>query len=93
MTLRCNNNRIWDEGVFKGGDNIVERAKNHFDFFMYKLAMTENKDYLSCIAGMMDGLTSNLEYRSKSLEDKNYKVSNKTAIDDFLGWYMIVNSF
>jgi hypothetical protein len=85
MTLR-QNEWAWDENVFKGGSTIVERAKIHFDFFMYKLALTEKEDYLSCIAGMVDGLTAPQENKSKSLEKREYRISNEKAIDAFWKW-------
>jgi hypothetical protein len=85
QTLRVNK-VAWDEGAFVGGGTLVERAKNHFGFFMYKLAMTGNQDYLSCIAGMVDGLTSPLENKSKSLDRVNYRIANANAIDLFWQW-------
>ena len=86
MTLRTHG-WAWDEGAFKGGTSLLERANNHFNFFMWKLAATGNEDYVSCIAGLVDGLTSPLENRSKTLERKSYRIPNLDAIDLFMQWY------
>lgn len=77
----------WDSGVFKGGYTLEEKAKKHFDFFAYKYLMTDNRDYLFCIAGMVDGLTSDLENKSKSYEKKEFKVPVEIGTDMFLAWY------
>lgn len=78
----------WDSGAFMGGRNLRERAKAHFDFFMYKWGMTGNKDYLHCIAGMLDGIMSPAEHKSKTLEKEEYKVLSLSAVDDFMRWYL-----
>lgn len=86
MTLR-RYGKAWDEGVFKGGRTFLERSKRHFDFFLSKYAMTMNYDYMYCIAGMVDGITSDAEDCSKSLSPKSYKIRVETAIDQYLDWY------
>jgi hypothetical protein len=78
----------WDSGAFLGGSDLMGRAKAHFDHFLYKWVITENKDYLHCIAGMMDGIFSPVEHRSKSLEKRNYVIDSKWAIHHFLDWYL-----
>lgn len=78
----------WDSGAFLGGDNLRQRAKAHFDFFLYKWIMTKNTDYLDCIAGMMDGILSDSDHKSKTLEIKEYRIDTKYAIECFLDWYM-----
>ncbi len=78
----------WDSAVFMGGSDLRSYAKAHFDFFMCKWLETENKDYLHCIAGMTDGITSPLLKSSKNLNDVNYKIKSRLAIDSFLNWYM-----
>lgn len=87
MTLR-NHGWAWDEGAFKGGSSLVERSKNHFNYFMFKLASTQNEDYRSCIAGMVDGLSAPLENRSKTLASKEYSIRNDEAIHRYIWWYM-----
>lgn len=78
----------WDSGAFMGGKDLRERAKAHFDFFLYKWLTTDNKDYLHCIAGMMDGITSPIENKSKTLEKKKYKVPSRWAVHQFMEWYV-----
>lgn len=78
----------WDNAVFFGGSNLREKAKAHFDFFMHKWVVSNNKDYLHCIAGMMDGILSPVEHKSKNLDDKNYKIPTRDAVHCFYDWYM-----
>lgn len=78
----------WDSGAFMGGRDLRERAKAHFDFFLYKWIETNNKDYLHCIAGMMDGILSPVEHKSKTLEKREYKISSKWAVHHFYEWYL-----
>lgn len=78
----------WDSGAFVGGHDLRTHAKSHFDFFVYQWVATGNKDYLHCIAGMMDGILSPLENKSKTLERRRYKIKSKFAIDSFMNWYM-----
>lgn len=85
-TLR-NHGWEWDRGVFLGGRTIREKAKKHFDFFLLKWLLTENEDYLYCIAGMTDGLTTLTTTRSKSLEPKVLAIPAKNSIDEFWRWY------
>lgn len=76
----------WDSGVFFGGSDLRERATAHFNFFLYKWIMTENTDYLWCIAGMMDGILSPLDNKSKSLQSKEYMIDKKYAIESYFDW-------
>lgn len=62
------------EHYFKGGSDIKQRALNHYNFFDSQLEETGNQDYEYCIAGMVDGLTSPLDYGSKDLSDRNMRV-------------------
>lgn len=78
----------WDSGVFMGGNDLRSRAKAHFDFFAYKWAITGNPDYVHCIAGMMDGILSPLENKSKTLGSRKYNVKSKDAVNAFMEWYM-----
>jgi hypothetical protein len=78
----------WDSGAFIGGTDLRSRAKQHFDFFLYKWAITGRKDYLHCIAGMMDGILSPIEHKSKTLENHKYKIKTKYCVDSFIQWYM-----
>jgi hypothetical protein len=77
----------WDSGAFFGGKDLYEKAKAHFDYFVFKWLMTNNPDYLHCIAGMMDGILSPIDHRSKSLERKDYKIKTREGVDSFLNWY------
>jgi len=81
----------WDSGAFMGGNDIVQKAKAHFDFFVQKFIETDNEDYLHCIAGMIDGITSPLENKSKTLEKKDYKIEARDAVHEFWQWYMKQN--
>ena len=83
----------WDSGAFFGGDNLREKAKAHFDFFLYKWIITSNRDYLNCIAGMMDGILSPLENVSKSLEKREYWMDENYAVEAFINWYIQTNPF
>lgn len=87
QTLRCNGWE-WDNGAFMGGRTLEERAKNHYDYFLTQYILQQNEDYLYCIAGMLDGITSPIENKSKSLELKEHKIPAKFAIDQFMDWYM-----
>lgn len=78
----------WDSNVFMGGNDLRSHAKAHCDFFLYKWFETENKDYLHCLAGMMDGILFPLENKSKSLEKEEYKIESKWAFEAFMAWYM-----
>jgi glycosyltransferase involved in cell wall biosynthesis len=77
----------WDSGAFMGGDDLRSRAKAHFDYFLPKWILTDNADYLWCIAGMMDGILSPVENRSKTLENRDYYICKEYAIEAFLKWY------
>lgn len=76
----------WATGVFKGGETILEKSKCHFNYFEYKWAMTGNKDYLYAIAGMVDGLTVELDNSSKSLEN-DLDINVDLAIENYINWY------
>jgi hypothetical protein len=77
----------WDSGAFVGGADLKGRAKAHFDLFLFKWVETGRDDYLYCIAGMVDGLTSPVEHRSKSLAVRPYAVDAARAVYQFLDWY------
>ena len=79
----------WDSGAFMGGYDLISHAKAHYDFFMKEYIKTDNPDYLSCIAGMMDGILSPLEHKSKDLSEKEYTVkADKFVTEIFFDWYM-----
>lgn len=77
----------WDSGAFMGGSDLKSRAKAHFDFFCFKYAQTMDKDYLHCIAGMVDGLISPVENRSKSLGIQEYRITAENCLDAFWEWF------
>lgn len=77
----------WDSGAFMGGNTLAERAKQHFNYFLSRWVMTKKRDYLWCIAGMMDGIFSPVEHKSKDLKDKTCKISAKAAVPIFMDWY------
>jgi glycosyltransferase involved in cell wall biosynthesis len=85
MSLRTYD-RVWDASVFKGGETLLDRSKNHFDYFAYKWLTTDNSDYLWCIAGMYDGLTIPLNFRSKDLSEP-FVTHAGEAIDKYLEWH------
>jgi hypothetical protein len=78
---------MWDEGVFLGGETTLERAQKHFELFLYKYVIEGNPDGLSCIAGMVDGLTAPVDHKSKTLARRQYNVCNEEAIDRYMDWY------
>lgn len=86
MTLRKHGSP-WDQGVFLGGSTIYEKSKLHFDYFWYKFITTDDNDYLYCIAGMVDGITSPQEEKSKSLERRPMRIKKSLAVDEYLKWY------
>jgi hypothetical protein len=49
--------------------------------------MTGNWDYLSCIAGMMDGITSSDLHKSKSLNPEKYRIAIGEGPQKYLDWY------
>lgn len=77
----------WDSGAFLGGNNLTERARCHFHYFVYRWAITGNKDYLWCIAGMIDGILSPTDHKSKDLSRK-CTISAKAGFHLFVDWYM-----
>jgi len=85
MTMRSHK-RLWCDGVAEG-KSIRECSYNHYQFFKSKYNSTKNKDYLYCVAGMLDGLTSKLEHKSKSL-DKPMKISIEFIGKKFSEWYL-----
>jgi hypothetical protein len=87
QTYRAHNFE-WDSGVFMGGNDLRTHAKSHYDFFLYKWIMTGDKDYLHCLAGMMDGILFPLENKSKSLEKADYRIESQWAFEAFMAWYM-----
>ena len=87
QTYRAHNFE-WDSGAFMGGTDLRTHAKAHFDFFLQKYVKTDDVDCLDCIAGMMDGILSPLENRSKTLEEREYMVATDRAIHVFMEWYM-----
>jgi hypothetical protein len=87
QTYRAHNFE-WDSGAFMGGKDLRERAKAHFDYFFMKWLETDNTDYLDCVAGMMDGITSPVENKSKTLEVRPYKIETEFAFHAFMDWYM-----
>jgi hypothetical protein len=78
----------WDSGAFMGGHDLRTKAKAHFDYFLFRYIKTMDPDYLSCIAGMVDGIVSPIEHRSKTLQHTAYAVRQDRAVDAFLKWYM-----
>jgi hypothetical protein len=77
----------WDSAVFMGGNTLLEKARHHFCYFLYKWVVTDDEDYLHCIAGMMDGVTALTQNKSKSLDCKKY-LSYYDAIRMFTDWYI-----
>jgi len=82
LTLRSHQ-ITWDEGAFKGGITVEEKAKNHFNFFLYKWAMTNNEDYLACIAGIRDGLKDPVDNFSKSLKKEEIDIDELHAVHQY----------
>ena len=78
----------WDSGAFMGGKTLTERARAHFHFFIYRWSITGNDDYLWCIAGMIDGIISPTENKSKDLSVRKCRISAKAGFAVFLDWYM-----
>lgn len=85
QTMRSHK-RVWCDGVAKG-QSIRECAFNHYQFFINRYNKTQDKDYLSCIAGMVDGITSELEHKSKSL-NRPMKLIPELGDKLFLAWYL-----
>jgi len=78
----------WDSAVFMGGKTLMERSKKHYNYFIMKYLFTGNDDYLWCIAGMVDGITSPIENKSKTLDNPTYIVEHKAEIiDAYFRWY------
>jgi hypothetical protein len=78
----------WDSGVFVGGNDLRSRAKAHFDLFVKMYAKTGNRDYLHCVAGMMDGILSPVKNKSKNLKRRRYRIKTNWAFESFMNWYM-----
>ena len=77
----------WDSGAFLGGKTITQRANAHFQYFLAKWVITNNKDYLWCIAGMMDGILSLTENKSKDLSEKP-EFTIEEGIHLYMDWYL-----
>jgi hypothetical protein len=86
LTLRTHD-KEWDSSVFKGGGDVREKSKRHFDYFFYKHVVTQDPDYLSCIAGMLDGLTSPIDHRSKDLSKREYSIALHEGAGQYMEWY------
>jgi len=87
MTLRVHD-WAWDEGAFKGGYDLRSRAKSHFNYFFYKWLFTGKEDYIYCLIGILDGLLSPLENKSKSLEKTEFRFKPEDVYHHFFNWYM-----
>lgn len=74
------------ESHFKGGCGLKTRAKAHMEFFTRRYEETGNEDYLYCLAGMVEGLTNPLTYRSKDLGDREMRVPITEAKNRFHRW-------
>tara|TARA_Y100000034_G_scaffold42710_2_gene52295 strand:- start:16738 stop:17511 length:774 start_codon:yes stop_codon:yes gene_type:complete len=85
QTMRSHK-RVWCDGVAVG-QSIRDCAYNHYQFFINKYNDTDDQDYLYCIIGMMDGITSELEHKSKCL-DKPIELSPDLASHYFVEWYL-----
>lgn len=79
--------KAWDSGVFLGGHDLRSHAKAHFDYFVFKWFATGDREYLYCVAGMMDGIMSPLDGKSKTLERVEYRIKVKEACACFYDWY------
>lgn len=77
----------WDSGAFLGGHTLPDRAKAHFHYFLYKWIETGKKDYLWCIAGMVDGITSPTDNKSKDYTNKKLAYNAESGIHCFMEWY------
>lgn len=73
------------ESHFKGGKDLKSRANKHFGFFRERLEQTGSRDYLYCIAGMVEGLIEPLDRGSKDLK-KPMKVPAEDAVEMFSKW-------
>lgn len=79
----------WDAGAFMGPGDLAACAKAHFDFFFAKWVRTDDPDCLHCIAGMMDGILSPPEHRSKNLAPTgDYLFTAEEAAGAFLDWHL-----
>ncbi len=79
QSIRKHNNFVWDQGVFMDGASIWEKAASHFDYFFEKWHQTGDEDYLSCIAGIYDGMTRPLRHKSKDLSNREITTPEKDA--------------
>jgi hypothetical protein len=84
QTMRSHR-RVWCDGVAKG-KSIRECAYNHYQFFINKYKQTQDRDYLACISGMTEGITSDLEHKSKDLNEPMMLCSQVS--ESFLVWYL-----
>lgn len=78
----------WDSGAFLGGNDLFERAKAHFHYFVHRWLVTDNWDYLWCVAGMVDGIFTPTEHKSKSLHRRGFAITPQSGISLFMDWYM-----
>ena len=76
----------WDTGVFESEGGLENKAQAHFDFFFYRWVTTSNEDYLWCIAGMVDGLISTVDHKSKSLNPSRLEIPADEAVFHFVEW-------
>lgn len=88
MTLRSHGFE-WDNGVFMGGETILEKSLTHFNYFLYKWLSTNDSDYIWCIGGMADGLLSPIEHKSKTLEEKPYRYEKDMVLDAFYNAWLL----
>lgn len=79
----------WDKGAFMGGETILQKSVHHFNYFMYKWAVTNDDDYIWCVAGMLDGLLTEPDHKSKDLKKKPLRFNLKEAIHGFYSWWLM----
>lgn len=84
QTLRTHK-KEWDPAVFMGGETILEKSENHFNYFLNKYLITDNEDYLWAITGMIDGITSKYFSSSKNLNTK-FECDCHEGIMNYLNW-------
>lgn len=84
-TLRSYPKNLLDSH-FKGGKTLKDKAYKHYLFFMEQYNNGHGEHYLHCIGGMLEGITCELNHKSKDLSEKTMKYPQEQP-ESFLEWY------
>lgn len=74
------------ESHFKGGSSFRQRAWNHYEYFMDQHCSGMGEHYLYCVGGMVEGIKTPLNFKSKDLSDRTMRYADD-PVKHFEEWY------